>query len=176
MLFACYRRGDANEPDGYVRAITAVLSMYETDLVREVTDPRTGVMTNEKYMSFMPNAGELKVYCDGVAKRKAHFKRLGDLKIQPRPLLSGPDTQPGSLANLFVPSSNRRFDALVEWATTQATDQRLFRFDEERGGLWISQHIWETGTPKVRGETFKRPEVQLEPENVSRETESSDAA
>src|ERR1700730_13554767 len=79
VLFGSYRRGDANDPDAYVASIAAVLSMYDTDLIREVTDPRTGIMTSEKYMSFMPNAGELKVYCEGQAARRERLRRLGEL-------------------------------------------------------------------------------------------------
>ncbi len=79
VLFGSYRRGDANDPDAYVAAVTAVLAMYDTDIIREVTDPRTGIATNEKYMSFMPNAGEIKVYCDGIATRKERLQRLGSL-------------------------------------------------------------------------------------------------
>jgi hypothetical protein len=70
VLFGSYRRGDANDPDAYVAAVAAVLSLYDADLIREVTDPRTGIMTSEKYMSFMLNAGELKVYCEGIAARR----------------------------------------------------------------------------------------------------------
>ena len=60
LLFGCYRRGDANDPDTYVAAVAAVLSLYEPDIIREATDPRTGIQTAEKFAAFMPNAGELK--------------------------------------------------------------------------------------------------------------------
>src|ERR1700682_6540100 len=100
VLFGSYRRGDANDPDAYVAAIAAVLSMYDSDLVREVTDPRTGICTTEKYMSFMPNAGELKVYCEGQAARKERLRRLGELPPADfrRALLPPPPHAPGDLA------------------------------------------------------------------------------
>jgi len=67
ILFGCYRKGDANDPDTYVAAVAAVLAAYDYELIREVTDPRSGIQASEKHCTFMPQAGEVKVYCDAVA-------------------------------------------------------------------------------------------------------------
>lgn len=146
VLFGSYRRGDANDPDAYVAAITAVLAMYDTDLIREVTDPRTGIATSEKYMSFMPNAGELKVYCDGVAARRERIQRLGSLPrpdfTQPR--LPRPPLRPGDLATVFVPPENPRYPQFVEWAKT--ADPKLWKFgvsSDNRNGIWVSYDTWD---------------------------------
>jgi hypothetical protein len=125
-----------------VASIAAVLSMYDTDLIREVTDPRTGIMTSEKYMSFMPNAGELKVYCDGVAARKDRLQKLAEL---PKPdftraRLPPPPPAPGDQATVFVPASNARYPQFVEWAKT--ADPRKWKF-EARPGIWISFDTWD---------------------------------
>jgi hypothetical protein len=142
VLFGSYRRGDANDPDAYVAAVAAVLSSYDTDLIREVTDPRTGIATNEKYMSFMPNAGELKVYCDGVAARRERLKRLGSLPAPDfsRARLPHPQPSPGDKATIFVPASNPRYGELLEWSKT--ADPRLFKF-EQRPGIWVSYDTWD---------------------------------
>jgi hypothetical protein len=100
---------------------------YHTDLIREVTDPNTGIQTTEKYMTFMPNAGELKVYCEGAAARRDRIQKLGAL---PRPdfshaRLPPPPPSPGDLANVFVPADNPRYASLLEWAKT--ADPRLFK-------------------------------------------------
>lgn len=142
MLFGCYRRGDANDPDTYVAAISAVLARYEPDLMREVTDPNTGIQTTEKYMSFMPNAGELKVYCEGVAARRERMKRLGSL---PAPNLNAarlppPPPMPGDLATVFVPANNPRYAALVEWSKT--ANPRLWNIDN-RPGISVSYDTWD---------------------------------
>jgi hypothetical protein len=155
MLFGCYRRGDANDPETYVRAIGAVLSSYDADLMREVTDPRTGICATEKYMSFMPNAGELKVYCEAVAARKERLKRLGDL---PKPdfrraRLAPPEPTPGDLAQVFVPQGHARYRALIDWS--QAADPRLWKFDtssDGRAGICVSWDVWEH-----RSEVARRP-------------------
>jgi hypothetical protein len=144
MLFGCYRRGDANDPDTYVAAIAAVLSGYDTDLIREVTDPRTGICTAEKFMSFMPNAGELKVYCDGVAARRDRIQRLGALPAPDftRARLPPPPPAPSDLATIFVPSNNPRYGKLLEWAKT--ADERMWKV-EDRPGIWVSYEIWDQG-------------------------------
>jgi hypothetical protein len=146
MLFGCYRRGDANDPDIYVGAIGSVLSTYEVDLIREVTDPRTGIQTSEKFMTFMPNPGELKVYCDAVAARRERIQRLGALpKVDfTSARLSPPPRQPGDLATVFVPAENVRYPKFVEW--TKTADPRLWKFgvsSDNRKGLWISYDTWD---------------------------------
>lgn len=149
LLFGCYRRGDANDPDTYVAAIARVLSSYDAELIREVTDPLTGIVTSEKYMSFMPNAGELKVYCEGVAARKERLKRLGSLPPVDfsRARLAPPERQPGDKATVFVPASNSHYPALKKWSET--ADKRLFKF-EERPGIWVSYDTWENRQTAAR--------------------------
>jgi hypothetical protein len=142
VLFGSYRRGDANDPDAYVAAIAAVLSMYDSDLIREVTDPRTGIAMSEKYMSFMPNAGELKVYCEAIAARKERLQRLGSLPapVPIHALLSPPAPAPGDHATIFVPAANPRYASLLEWSKT--ADPRKFKF-EKRPGIWVSHDMWD---------------------------------
>ncbi|WP_375413073.1 hypothetical protein [uncultured Bradyrhizobium sp.] len=142
VLFGSYRRGDANDPDAYVAAVAAVLSIYDVNLIREVTDPRTGIATTEKFMSFMPNAGELKVYCDGVAARRDHIRWLGALPAPDfsRARLPPPPRLPGDLATVFVPASHPRYSLLLAWSET--ANERLFKF-ESRPGIWVSYDTWD---------------------------------
>lgn len=146
MLFGCYRRGDANDPDTYVAAVAAVLARYDTDLVREVTDPNTGIQTSEKYMTFMPNAGELKVYCEGMAARRERVQRLGALPAPDfnRPRLAPPEPRPGDKATVFVPESHQRYHELIAWS--KIGDPRLWkigRSSDARVGIWIGWEIWD---------------------------------
>jgi hypothetical protein len=170
VLFGSYRRGDANDPDAYVAAIAAVLSGYETDLIREVTDPRTGICTTEKYMSFMPNAGELKVYCEGVAARRERVRRLGALPPPDfsRARLAPPQPAPGDLATMFVPATNTRYPSLLEWSKT--ADPRKFKF-EERPGIWVSYDTWDNrmaAVPKI-GDIARQIAEEIEVEQPVRE-------
>jgi hypothetical protein len=129
-----------------VAAISAVLSIYDPDLIREVTDPRSGIATSEKYMSFMPNAGELKVYCDGVAARRDRLQRLGSLPPVDfnRARLPPPPPAPGDKATVFVPDKNPRYPALVEWSKT--ADPREWKFgisSDGRSGIWVAFAVWD---------------------------------
>jgi hypothetical protein len=85
VLFGAYRRGDANNPDQYVASIAAVLTLYEPEIVREVTDPRGGISTDPKHITFMPNSGELKVYCDTVRDRRWRQAQWNGHKAQALP-------------------------------------------------------------------------------------------
>ncbi|WP_454619037.1 hypothetical protein [Bradyrhizobium cenepequi] len=143
MLFGCYRRGDANDPETYVAAISAVLASYEPEIVREVTDPRTGIMTSEKYMSFMPNAGELKVYCEAIAARRERFNRMASLP-PPAPRLPPPPPQQGERAKVFVPDDHPRYAGLVEWS--QNAEPKWWHFgrsSDGRSGIWIPHGVWD---------------------------------
>jgi hypothetical protein len=173
MLFGCYRRGDANDPDIYVASIARVLSSYDAELIREVSDPLTGIMTSEKYMSFMPNAGELKVYCDGVAARRERLQRLGSLPAPDfsRARLPPPEPQPGDKATVFVPEINPRYPQLVEWSKT--ADPRLWRFgtsSDNRQGIWVSYDTWEnrqvTARRITRADEPQRLELSEEAKRV----------
>lgn len=145
MLFGCYRRGDANDPDTYVAAIAAILASYDdADLIREVTDPRTGISATEKFASFMPNAGELKIHCDGVARRKANLARLAALPAPDfsRPQLAKPGPRPGDLANAFVPATHPKYHDLVEWS--RDADERLWRVGKShdgRDGIFVAHGV-----------------------------------
>lgn len=153
ILFACYRRGDANDPARYVAAITAILAMYDPEIMREVTDPRTGIQTSEKFAAFMPNAGELKIYCDGVAARRERVQRLGALPAVDfsRPRLSAPAKLPGRLASIFVPQDHARYAGLVEWAKTADSALWMYgRSSDNRVGIWVSYDAWDLGKTAAR--------------------------
>ena len=137
VLFGSYRRGDANDPDAYVAAITAVLACFETDLIREVTDPRTGIATTEKFMSFMPNAGELKVYCDGVAAKRARIQKFAALPAPnfQQARLAPP---PRHRADCFICATHPRYTEAVSW--TAGADKAFWRMGESpdgRRGVWV---------------------------------------
>jgi hypothetical protein len=153
ILFGSYRRGDANDPDLYVASIAAVLARYPADLMRDVTDPNTGIQTTEKFAAFMPNAGELKRYCDEVAARRDRMQRLGasgpvDFS---RICLAPHDRLPGRLATVFVPTGHKRYSMFVEWAKT--ADAALWEYgksSDNRDGIWVSYGAWDNGGGATR--------------------------
>ena len=152
LLFGCYRRGDAQDPETFVAAIAAVLCGYETDLIREVTDPRTGIQASEKFRAFLPNVGELKGYCEAEAARRERLKRLGERRVPIAPdlRLEPPEQPPGHLANVHIYAEHPRYPALVEWSKT--AEPRLWKFGRSSDGrdiIWIPLNVWQDGQPRV---------------------------
>jgi hypothetical protein len=176
-----------------VAAIAAVLTLYDFEIMREVTDPRTGIQTTEKYMTFMPQSGELKVYCDGLANRRERVQQLGARTVDfTRARLPAPPPAPGDKATVFVPIGNSSYPALLEWSNT--ADPRLFKF-EARPGIWVSYDTWENrrvatmprteaSMPRLElSEQAKRVMASVDaerngtlPADVSRETPADQAA
>lgn len=171
LLFGCYRRGDANDPDTYVAAIAAVLSLYDLDIIREATDPRTGVQTSEKFAAFMPNSGELKAYCEAIAARKHRLEQLAKI---PRPLPVSHQIEaaraPGEFANIFVPEWHPRYARLCEWTKTAAP--KFWKFgpsSEGVVGLWVSMDVWEGNKQERPARAGSSPDwsnLKLRPETI----------
>jgi hypothetical protein len=146
LLFGNYRRGDANDPDTYVAAMAAVLTLFDRALIAEVTDPRTGIQTTERFQTFPPQPGELKRYCDTIVAHRDRIRRLAELP-SPLPVSHrlANQSQAGSLANVFVPQDHSRYAGLCEWTNT--ADPRLFRVgisSDQRPGLWISREVFDS--------------------------------
>lgn len=66
MLFACYRRDEAHDPEMYCAAVSAVLSEYDSAIVDYVTDPRTGLPSRQK---FLPNVAEVREVLEDRARQ-----------------------------------------------------------------------------------------------------------
>ncbi len=63
LLFGCYRKGDANDPDTYVAAITAVLSRFPEDVIKHVTHPAKGLPIRT---DFLPTVAEVHRACEAI--------------------------------------------------------------------------------------------------------------
>lgn len=61
MLFGCYRKGDANDPETYTAAIAAVLAMFPEAVILRATDPRVGLPS---LCDFLPTPKEVKDFCE----------------------------------------------------------------------------------------------------------------
>lgn len=64
-MFRCYPAGQANDPETYTAAISAVLAEYPPEVVHRVTDPRTGVARKVK---FLPSVAEVVEACEAEVK------------------------------------------------------------------------------------------------------------
>lgn len=70
-MFGCYRKGDANDPDTYVAAITATLSRYPEDVIRTVTHPATGLPIQN---DFLPTVREVYLACEAIERPRREEK------------------------------------------------------------------------------------------------------
>lgn len=68
LLFGCYRKGEANDPETYAAALAAILAEYPREVIVKVTDPRVGLARTNK---FIPSVAEVSEACD---KSKATFE------------------------------------------------------------------------------------------------------
>lgn len=136
LMLGCYRKGDASDPDTYVLAIAAVLAMFEPEIIRYATDPRTGITTQEKFRAFMPNSGEVKAFCDAERDRAERLRRHSEM---PRPnfaRLPPPPPAPGARANVFVSGDSPRYEEMME--RTKTGDPLDWKIEMSRRGVWVA--------------------------------------
>lgn len=80
LLLGCYRTGDANDPETYVAAITAVLARYPESVVTEVTHPATGL---PKKKGWLPTVKEVFDACEEAVEFSVqHAARLKRIQEQ----------------------------------------------------------------------------------------------
>lgn len=80
ILSACYRKGEAEDPEIYAAACGAVLSDYPLQVVLRVTDPRTGLPSVSQWL---PTVKEIRDACEVIVQAEARReKRDRDLKVQ----------------------------------------------------------------------------------------------
>lgn len=94
VLFGCFRKGDANDPDTYVAAIAAVLADYPEDTIWSVTDPRSGVASK---VGFLPTVKEIRDACEdhyGPTRRAIEREGRERRQLAERKALAPPDEGP----------------------------------------------------------------------------------
>jgi hypothetical protein len=73
ILFACYRKDEAHDAELYCAAVASTLACYDRAVVDHVTDPRSGMASE---MKFLPAVAEVRTFCNEAAARmKLHAKR-----------------------------------------------------------------------------------------------------
>lgn len=79
LLLGCYRTGDANDPETYVAAITAVLARYPREVITAVTHPVSGIVIEVKWL---PSVMEVREACERamlpIQSNLARQKRIAE--------------------------------------------------------------------------------------------------
>lgn len=155
-MFGCYRKGDANDADTFVRAVSLVLSHYSATVVRDVTDPFAGLPSrkSERGYSGMPDVADVKEACEAEAAgqhRMEEWKKIGktEFKRLPAPV----DRTPGAWANVLVHSGHPRYAQLMARTRADGTDPRDWKVDER--GLHVSLAWLEQSAPTAAAKPFK---------------------
>jgi len=139
ILLGCYRRSDAIDPEIYIASNACILAGYDDWVIVEATHPRTGIQATEKFKSWPPNSGELKDFCEVMAKQAARYavyEQLPKPNFTPRapPL---PDDRPGRCANLFVSENVPAYAAMVELSKTADPKDWCWFTDHPKHGSGI---------------------------------------
>jgi hypothetical protein len=77
LLFGCYRKTEANDPEVLAAAVAATLAEFPREIVDFVTDPRTGLPATSKWI---PSVFEVREACDRrleVVENKRKLRALG---------------------------------------------------------------------------------------------------
>jgi hypothetical protein len=140
-------------------AIAAVLAGYDDWVIVEATHPRTGIQATEKFKAWPPNSGELKEFCDDMAKRAARYAvydKIPKPNFTPR-LPSPPDTRPGRCANLFVPNSSPHYATMVALSENANPKDWCWFTDHPDHGSGIKVPFeWYPTRGGTRGTTFRQ--------------------
>lgn len=141
-MFGCYRRGDANNPETYVAAVSAVLIHYSPDVVKEVTDPYSGLPSRKKENGYsgMPDVADVKEACEDEAARIDRMAKYSKMPRYYQPMrLPSPPAVPGSRANVLVRKDSPQYPLMLE--RTEGADFREWKWDEKGQGIWVSL-VW----------------------------------
>lgn len=99
MLLGCYRRGDANDPDIYVRAVASVLGEYPLEVIKWVCDPRHGLPSKSEWL---PTVSEVKKACEEAMAPIDRRRRMEEAAEERRTALSPPVFERPTLDELKV--------------------------------------------------------------------------
>ena len=72
-MLGCYRAGDANDPETYIAATVSVLSRYPSEVIRDATEPATGLPSRLKWL---PSISEIREECEILAARITRGEEL----------------------------------------------------------------------------------------------------
>jgi len=88
FLLCCFRRGEANDPVIYVRAIAMVFEGFPNDIVESVTHPLTGLPGR---IDYPPTPKQVKEACDALMKpilERERWERISEEQLAERDRLA----------------------------------------------------------------------------------------
>lgn len=153
LMFGCYRRGDANDPDIYVAACTAVLTHYSAEIVKAVTDPVFGLPSrkSETGWSGLPDVADVKAACEAEAVRTERLQKYAALPRTEFKRLPRPAAGHGDWATILVLPNTPQYPRMVE--VIKDADVRKWKHDAGGRGIWVSFDLLDQPMPAKAGFT-----------------------
>jgi hypothetical protein len=136
-LLGCYRTGDANDPEAYISAVVSVLARYPIGIIREVTEPATGLPARLKWL---PTIAEIREECEILAQRelrKVQREQQIRAQLEYRDQLQIPDMRPRKTYEQLVEECHA-IGLMIGPKAKQPVDMGAFR--QKHG---ISQAQWD---------------------------------
>lgn len=87
IIFSAYRTDQYGDPEGYIDSLNLVFGQYPNDVVKYVSDPRTGV---QRDCEWPPTIAKIVAACDARMGEIAKLKRLQDWGKPDAPALIEP--------------------------------------------------------------------------------------
>ena len=110
ILFGCYRRGEADDPETYFAAVVAVLTGYPTLIAQAVCDPRGGIPSKSQ---FLPTIYEIWSACE------ARIRPLIDAEARQRRMVEDEANRPAEISEA---AAERRKAFIAEWRLKSAAE------------------------------------------------------
>jgi len=93
MMFGCFRKGEANDPERYAAGITRILAEYPRQVIERVTDVFHGLPSKQ---DFLPTTREVKAACEAEMEPIRREQRRQAIQREQAKLLSGPEADRSS--------------------------------------------------------------------------------
>jgi hypothetical protein len=146
ILFGCYRKTDANDPEIYLTAAVAILLQYPKTIIDHVTDPVHGLPAS-KY--FLPSIAEIREACE---IRSRFEQTIAKPAHKPR---SQPYQTPARLPGQFS------YAEFLAWAATNSKPGRpIGRFEHNP-----TRHNTNQPAPIAKPPSFEHPITRQMTEN-----------
>lgn len=125
MLFGCYRRGDAEDPEVYLRAAVAVLRGYPEPIVKAVCDPVGGLPSRSQ---FLPTIYEIGSECERRMKPlRDQQARLRREATEEKPRDIGPEE--AARRREFIADCRQKQAVLIAHAASGEPGNKLHEMD-----------------------------------------------
>lgn len=148
LMFGCYRKDDAADPETYSAAVAAVLAEYGPDIVQRVTDPRSGLPSKQNWL---PTVKEVRDACEEIDGRRRRMAESAEREreqlsarkafgAKPRPTLEELKEKHGPRWGLIAEEENKKLKAR-QTAFLERANKQAFEAECKEAGMPADSQI-----------------------------------